>query len=112
MQFKKDFLCVIHDKMDHLKTALPQFQVKNKMVSELGQLLVTLNGMIAHGHGDETSFNILMSSGPMILISQLGCFYACFIALKRSQLKSHGFCLYLNPKMHSSNKFYKEVFIV
>ncbi len=62
--------------------------------------------------GTKPLFNILMSSGPMILISWLGCFCACFIAFKWSQLGSHGFCLSLNPKTHSSNKFCKEVPIV
>jgi hypothetical protein len=61
MQFKEDFLCVIHDKMDHFKTTLPRLQMKKKMVSRLGQLLVTLIRMIVHGHGDEALFNFLMS---------------------------------------------------
>jgi hypothetical protein len=54
MQSRKDFLCVIHDKMDHSKIALLRFQVKNNMVFGLGQLLMTLIRMIAHGHGDKT----------------------------------------------------------
>jgi hypothetical protein len=53
MQSKEDFLCVIHDKMDHSKTTFPWLQVKNKMVCRLGQLLMTLIGMIVHGRGDE-----------------------------------------------------------
>jgi hypothetical protein len=36
VQSKKDFLCVINDKIDHSKTTLLQFQVMNKMVFELG----------------------------------------------------------------------------
>ncbi len=51
MQFKEDFLCITHDKMDHSKTTFLWLQVKNKMGSELGQLLVTLTGMIIHDHG-------------------------------------------------------------
>jgi hypothetical protein len=39
--------------MDHSKTTLPRLQVKNKMVVRLGQLPITLIGMIVHGHGDE-----------------------------------------------------------
>jgi len=54
MQFKKYFLCVIYSKMDHSKITFPRLQVKNKMVSELGQLPMTLTRMIAHGHGDKT----------------------------------------------------------
>jgi len=53
VQSKKDFLCVIHDEMDHFKTVLPHLQVKNNMVFGLEQLLMTLIGMIVHGHGDE-----------------------------------------------------------
>jgi hypothetical protein len=40
--------------------------MKNKMVSKLGQLPITLNGMIIHGHGDEAFIHILMSFAPMI----------------------------------------------
>jgi hypothetical protein len=50
---KNEFLCVIHDKMDHAKIVVPRFQVTNKMISELGQFPITLIGMIAHGHGEE-----------------------------------------------------------
>jgi hypothetical protein len=39
--------------MDHSKITNFQLQVKNIMVSKLGQLLVTLTRMIAHGHGDK-----------------------------------------------------------
>ncbi len=53
IQSKEEFLCIIHNKMDHLKIALPRLQVKNKMVVGLGQLLIMLIGMIVHGHGDE-----------------------------------------------------------
>jgi hypothetical protein len=51
---KEEFLCVIHDRMDHSKIAIPRLKVKNKIIGELGQLLVMLIGMIVHGHGDET----------------------------------------------------------
>jgi hypothetical protein len=81
---KEDFLCLIHDKMNHSKTALLRFQVKNKMVFGLVQLLVTLTGMIVHGHGDETFVQHLMSFGPMIIISRLGHFCTCFVALKKN----------------------------
>jgi hypothetical protein len=53
MQSKDEFLCIIHDKMDHVKTALPRLQVCNKMIYGLGQLPITLIGMITHGHEDE-----------------------------------------------------------
>jgi hypothetical protein len=44
---------IIHDKMDHAKTTFPRLQVCNKMIYGLGQLPVTLMGMIVHGHEDE-----------------------------------------------------------
>ncbi len=54
IHLKEKFLCIIHDMMDHSKTAIPRLEVKNKMTARLGQLLVTLMGMIAHRHEDET----------------------------------------------------------
>ncbi len=50
-----EYLCIIHDNMDHSKTTFPRFVVKNKMVLGLGQLPITLTGMITHGHGNEVS---------------------------------------------------------
>jgi hypothetical protein len=45
-------LTIIHDKMDHSKTASPHFSHKNKAIDSLMKLLVAVTGMIAHGHGD------------------------------------------------------------
>ncbi len=53
MHLKIKFLCVIHDKMDCAKTTLQRLVMANKMICRLGQLPITLMGMIAHGHGDE-----------------------------------------------------------
>jgi len=50
IQSKDEYLCIIHDKMDHSKTTLLKLQVKNKMVVGLGELLITFTRMIAHGH--------------------------------------------------------------
>ncbi len=50
IRLTEEFLYVIHDKMDHSKTAIPRFKVKNKMTAGLGQLPITLMGMIVHGH--------------------------------------------------------------
>jgi hypothetical protein len=43
---------IIHDKMDHVKTASPCFASKNKSIDAFMRLLVAVTGMIAHGHGD------------------------------------------------------------
>jgi len=69
---KNGFLCIIHDKMDHVKIALPRLQAANKIICGLGQLPIALTGIIAHGHGDERLCNILMNFGLMIPILQLG----------------------------------------
>jgi hypothetical protein len=45
-------LTIIHDKMDHSKTAYPHFSHKNKAVDSFMKLQVAVTGMIAHGHGD------------------------------------------------------------
>jgi hypothetical protein len=45
-----NFLTIIHDKMDHSKTASPHFFYKNKVVNSSMELPVAVMGMIAHGH--------------------------------------------------------------
>ena len=45
-------LCIMHDKVDHSKTASPCFAAKNKAVDGLMKLPVSVTGMLAHGHGD------------------------------------------------------------
>jgi hypothetical protein len=46
-------LCIMHDKMDHSKTASPCFTSKTKSVDAYLKLPVSVVGMIAHGHGDK-----------------------------------------------------------
>jgi hypothetical protein len=53
MHSKDELLFIIHDKMDHVKIALLRLQVVNKMICGLGQLPITLMGMIVHGHSNE-----------------------------------------------------------
>jgi hypothetical protein len=47
-----EILRIIHDDMDSRKTALPRLRVITKGSSGLGQLPMTLTGMLTHGHGD------------------------------------------------------------
>jgi hypothetical protein len=74
MQSKDEFLYIIHDKMDHAKIALPRLQMCNKMIFGLGNLSITLMGMIAHGHGDEKYaqyFNEFWPNNPNFIIGSL-----------------------------------------
>ena len=48
----QEILCIIHDKMDTSKMALPRMRVKTKATAGLGQLPMNITGMIAHGHCD------------------------------------------------------------
>ena len=45
-------LTIIHDKMNHSKTAYPYFSHKNKAVDSFMKLPMAVTGMIAHGLGD------------------------------------------------------------
>ena len=45
-------LTIIHDKMDHSKTACPHFSHKNKAVDSFMKLPIAVTGMITHGHCD------------------------------------------------------------
>ena len=48
----QEILCIIHDKMDTSKTALPRMRVTTKATAGLGQLSMSITGMVAHGHCD------------------------------------------------------------
>ena len=50
--FPHECVMVMHDKMDHAKTASPDFLHKSKDLDGLVKLLLSIIGMIAHGHGD------------------------------------------------------------
>ena len=45
------FLCIIHDKMDQSKTAIPQIKPVPKSLNGVERLPVSLTGMLTHGHG-------------------------------------------------------------
>ena len=50
--YPEECVTIMHDKMDHAKTASPVFSHKNKELDGLTKLPVCVTGMIAHGHGD------------------------------------------------------------
>jgi hypothetical protein len=64
--------------MDNAKITLLSFQVANKMIFRLGQLLITLISMIMHGHSDEIYvqyFNELWPNDPNFTIGSLLWFF-------------------------------------
>jgi hypothetical protein len=69
-----EFLCIIHDKMDHVKTTLLRLQIYNKVIYGLGQLPIILTCMIAHGHEDKRYaqyLNELWPNDPNFTIGSL-----------------------------------------
>ena len=52
LTYLHECLTVMHDKMDHAKTASPVFSHKSKELDSLVKLPVSVTCMIAHGHGD------------------------------------------------------------
>ena len=51
-EYPEKMVTIIHDKMDHSKTASPHFSHKSKATESFMKLPVAITGMIAHGHGD------------------------------------------------------------
>jgi hypothetical protein len=51
-KWPEKMLTIIHDKMDHSKTASPHYSHKNKGTDSFMKMPVAVTGMIAHGHGD------------------------------------------------------------
>ena len=51
-KYPEKMLTIIHDKMDHFKTASPHFSHKSKATDSYMKYSVVVTGMIAHGHGE------------------------------------------------------------
>ncbi|KAG0567459.1 hypothetical protein KC19_7G136300 [Ceratodon purpureus] len=49
IQSPNEFLCIIHDKMDTSKTAIPRMQRITKATAGLGQIPISCTGMLTHG---------------------------------------------------------------
>ena len=47
-----EFLWIIHNKMDYIKTTIPRMQRTTKATFGLGQIPISVTGMLMHGHGD------------------------------------------------------------
>ena len=54
----KEYLCIIHDKMDHCKTAIPRLPFWPKSFDGALQFPITLTGILTHGHGPRAIANI------------------------------------------------------
>jgi hypothetical protein len=54
MNSPMEFLYIIHNEMDHNKLAIPKMQRYTKATAELGQIPISLTGMLIHDHGDDT----------------------------------------------------------
>ena len=50
--FPHEFVTIMHDKMDHAKTASPVFSHKTKHLDGLTKLPLSVTGMLVHGYGD------------------------------------------------------------
>ncbi len=87
MQSKEDFLCIIHDKMDHFKIAMPWLQMKIKMVFGLKKLLVTLTRMIVHGHGDKAFVQYSNELWPNDHNFTIGLFICLFDNLEKEPIR-------------------------
>jgi len=51
-EYPEKMLCIIHDKMDHSKTASSHFSHKTKATDSFMKMPVAVTGVIAYGHGD------------------------------------------------------------
>jgi hypothetical protein len=58
-----EFLCIIHDKMDHTKTTILRMQRNTKATAGLGQIPISITRMLVHGHSDRVYPTMRRPSG-------------------------------------------------
>jgi hypothetical protein len=81
------FLCIIHDKMDHSKTAIPRMQRITKATSGLGQIPISLTRMLIHGHGDGAYVHYSTALWPADSNFTISSLCRVLKALKRAPVK-------------------------
>jgi hypothetical protein len=97
---KDEFMCIIHDKMDLAKIAVPRLQVCNKIIFGLGQLHVTFTCMITHGHRNERYAQYsseLWPNNPNVTIGSFLRLLSTLEVVQVSKLK----LLFENPPQNS-----------
>ena len=82
-----EFLYIIHDKMDHTKSAIPQMQWSTKATSGLGQIPISVTGMLTHGHGDGTCAHYSTTFLPKDSNFTISSNYQVLRALERPLVK-------------------------
>ena len=83
-------LCIIHDKMDQQKTAIPRLRLRSKETERSSQLPISLTGMITHGHGEGIYGHFalgLWAPDPNFTIASLSL---CFKNLERLERHQNG----------------------
>jgi len=122
-KFPKEYLSVIHDKMDKTKTSIPRLHVKSKSIvaTNLG---LSLRGMLTHGHkvGGFGYFSLpFVHMGSQFTITSLA---KCLRDLEDPQMDMYGDLLYesgisripltnalLDTSIYSKCQGYKDDFI-
>ena len=88
--YPNKFLCIIHDKMDQSKTAIPQIKPVPKSLNGVERLPVSLTGMLTHGHGQTAYGHFalgLWPSDPNFTIASLS---KCLRNLERNEKHMYG----------------------
>ena len=70
----KEYLCIIHDKMDHCKTAIPRLPFCPKSLDGALKFPITYTRILTHGHGPKAiaQYSIpLWPSDPNTMIGSL-----------------------------------------
>jgi len=122
-QFPKEYMSIIHDKMDETKTSIPRLRVKSKSIvgTNLG---LSLTGMLTHGHKTRGfgHFSLpFVHMGSQFTITSLE---KCLRDLEDPQMDMYGDLLYesgssrnpltnalLNTSIYSKYQVYKDDFI-
>jgi hypothetical protein len=87
-----EFLCLIHDKMDHTKTTIPRMQRHTKATAGLGQILISLTGMLTHGHGDGAYTHYATAFWPGDSNFTISSIFRVVQALERPLVRSQRCC--------------------
>jgi hypothetical protein len=92
-RFPKEYLSIIHDKMDKTKTSIPNLLVKSKSIARTN-LGLSLTGMLTHGHKSKSFGHFSLPYVYMGSQFTITSFSKCLRDLEDPHLDMYGDLLY------------------
>ena len=97
--YPEKVLSIMHDKMDHSKTASPCFANKTKVKERFAKLPLSISGILAHGHGDGKYAHFIVDKFPADCNQTIGSICQLLRDLEQEPVYRNTSRLFAGPRL-------------